>query len=123
MVRPAWQQAEDVAQVRPRLDVAKSAARSRDCAFAPDDRRHFHLDSECAATPISAAYSFAVSPLSPQRSTRFAHVSLDVRSISASAMETYVTATSASGTRLVERVRPFCDANDHSMTPRTRTCR
>jgi hypothetical protein len=65
---------------------------------------HFHHDSECALTPTSAAYSFAVSPLSRQRSTRFAHVCRDVRSISASATKTYESASSASVTRLVERI-------------------
>jgi hypothetical protein len=58
--------------------------------LAPDESRHFHHDRECALIPISAAYSFADSPLSCQRSTRFAHISRDVGSISASAMETYV---------------------------------
>ena len=62
-------------------------------------------DSECALIPASAAYSFAVSPLSRQRPTRFAHAPRDTRSsISASAMETYVSRATTSGTRLVERI-------------------
>jgi hypothetical protein len=53
--------------------------------------RHFHHDRERALMPSSAANSAAVSPLSRQRSTRFAHSSCDVRSISASGAETYAT--------------------------------
>jgi UvrD-like helicase family protein len=54
--------------------------------------------------PSSAAYSFAVSPLSVQRSTRFAQVSRVARSISASGPQNYATGRRPSGTRFVERI-------------------
>jgi hypothetical protein len=55
--------------------------------------------------PVSAANSFAVSPLSFHRSTRFAHCSRIAGScIAASGAESYASITPLSGTRLVERI-------------------
>jgi hypothetical protein len=54
--------------------------------------------------PVSAAKSFALRPLSRQRSTRFAHVSRTAGSISTSGNESYANSRRQSGTRLVERI-------------------
>lgn len=66
---------------------------------------HFHHDSECSLTPVSAAYSAAVRPLSFQRSTRFAHSSLVAFGMPTSGMHLYAEPPASSGTRLAERIR------------------
>jgi hypothetical protein len=91
--------------IGPASFFARLLRRALGAAAAAEDSRHRHHDSECALIPTSAAYSFAVSPLSFQRSTRFAHVSRDSRSISASGAKSYATERASSGTRFVERIR------------------
>lgn len=59
---------------------------------------HFHHDNECTLSPVSAAYSAAVSPLSFQRSTRFAQSSRDAFAMPTSGMQPYATARPPSGT-------------------------
>ena len=63
-----------------------------DLVGSPPASRHRHHESECALSPVSAANSFALSPLSFQRSTRFAHVSRTAGSIATSCHDSYANA-------------------------------
>ena len=59
---------------------------------SPPASRHLHHHSERALSPVSEANSFALRPLSFQRSIRFAHASRAASSIVASGAETYASA-------------------------------